>query len=130
MERTKCAPKVWAEKWPLDGLSANETSDARVFPSRPRPASRSNRPDTYQRLPIPTRDLDCVQQPVHTFLCGAFHGEPRMLPSGQLRVKGTRGRHCRALTLTLRHRPIQARMANADAIPSAAAGELLSASGQ
>jgi len=32
-------------------LSANETKGACVLPSRPRPACRSNRPDTYQRLP-------------------------------------------------------------------------------
>ena len=36
----------------LINLSANETNGACVFPSWPRPASRSNRPDTYQRLPI------------------------------------------------------------------------------
>jgi hypothetical protein len=36
-------------------LSANETNGACVFPSRPRPASRSNRPDTYQRLPISSK---------------------------------------------------------------------------
>jgi hypothetical protein len=48
-------------------LSANETNDACVFPSRPRPASRSNRPDTYQRLPQPTHNLSCETQPVHTF---------------------------------------------------------------
>ena len=33
-------------------LSANETKGVCVLPSRPRPACRSNRPDTYQRLPI------------------------------------------------------------------------------
>jgi|GEM_PF-6246634 len=33
-------------------LSANETKSACVLPSRPRPACRSNRPDTYQRLPV------------------------------------------------------------------------------
>ena len=38
----------------LVNLSANETKDACVFPSRPRPASRSNRPDTYQRLLLST----------------------------------------------------------------------------
>ncbi len=32
-------------------LSANETKRACVVPSRPRPACRLNRPDTYQRLP-------------------------------------------------------------------------------
>ena len=36
-------------------LSANEANDAFVYPSRPRPARRSNRPDTYLRLPLSTR---------------------------------------------------------------------------
>ena len=31
---------------------ADETKAACVFPPRPRPACRSNRPDTYQRIPI------------------------------------------------------------------------------
>src|SRR6478672_6833276 len=61
------ASKVWWPKWLLANLSANETNDACVFPSRPRPASRSNRPDTYQRLPQPTHNLSCETQPVHTF---------------------------------------------------------------
>jgi hypothetical protein len=47
-------------------LSANETNGACVSPSRPRPASRSNRPDTYQRLPDAGAILACEQQPVHT----------------------------------------------------------------
>jgi hypothetical protein len=33
-------------------LSANETNGACILPSRPRPACRSNRPDTYQRRPV------------------------------------------------------------------------------
>ena len=33
-------------------LSANETKGVCVLPSRPRPACRLNRPDTYQRLPV------------------------------------------------------------------------------
>jgi len=32
-----------------------------------RPASRSNRPDTYQRLPLSTHNLSCETQPVRTF---------------------------------------------------------------
>jgi hypothetical protein len=47
-------------------LSDNETKDACAFPSRPRPASRSNRPDTYQRPPLSTHKLSCETQPVHT----------------------------------------------------------------
>ena len=44
------------------------STDGRIaFPSRPRPASRSNRPDTYQRLPLSTHNLSCETQPVHTF---------------------------------------------------------------
>ena len=38
-----------------------------VLPSRPRPASRSNRPDTYQRLLQSTHDLTFETQPVHTY---------------------------------------------------------------
>ena len=33
-------------------ILTNVTTGACVFPSRQRPASRPNRPDTYQRLPI------------------------------------------------------------------------------
>jgi len=40
---------LWAD------LSANETKRACVLPSRPRPACRSNRPDTYQRLPVSSK---------------------------------------------------------------------------
>jgi len=36
-------------------LSANEAKSACVLPSRPRPACRSNRPDTYQRLPVSSK---------------------------------------------------------------------------
>jgi hypothetical protein len=36
-------------------LSANKTKGACVLPSRPRPACRPNRPDTYQRLPISSK---------------------------------------------------------------------------
>lgn len=34
--------------------------------TKPLASSRSNRPDTYQRLPKPTHDLYCETQPVHT----------------------------------------------------------------
>ena len=57
----------WHE-WLHANLSVNETKDACVFPSGPRPASRSNRPDTYQRLPLSTHNLSCETQPVHTFV--------------------------------------------------------------
>jgi hypothetical protein len=50
------ASRVWWHKWLSVNLSVNETKDACVFPSRPRPASRSNRPDTYQRLPLSTHN--------------------------------------------------------------------------
>jgi len=40
---------LWAD------LSANETKRACVLPSRPRPACRPNRPDTYQRLPVSSK---------------------------------------------------------------------------
>jgi hypothetical protein len=50
----------------LVNLSDSETKDACVLPSRPRPASRSNRPDTYQRPPLSTHGLFCETQPVHT----------------------------------------------------------------
>src|SRR3954452_11042330 len=46
-------------------IRANEINGACVLPSRPRPASRSTRPDTYQRLP--TAPLTCEGQPVHTW---------------------------------------------------------------
>jgi hypothetical protein len=66
MERIDEASRVWGPKWLLANLSVNETKDACVFPSRPWPASRSNRPDTYQRPPQPTHNLYCETQPVHT----------------------------------------------------------------
>jgi hypothetical protein len=62
------ASRVWWHEWLLVNLSVNETKDACVFPSRPRPTSRSNRPDTYQRLPLSTHNLSCETQPVHTFV--------------------------------------------------------------
>ena len=62
------ASRVWWHEWLHANLSVNETKDACVFPSRPRPASRSNRPDTYQRLPLSTHNLSCETQPVHTFV--------------------------------------------------------------
>ena len=37
-------------------LSAKEINGACVFPSRPRPASRPERPDTYLRLPMKCRN--------------------------------------------------------------------------
>lgn len=52
MERTKKRTQSLMTQMVRMNLSANETNGACVFPSRPRPASRSNRPDTYQRLPI------------------------------------------------------------------------------
>lgn len=42
----------------------DETKGACILRSRPRPASRSNRPDTYQRLPLPSSQLR--KQPIHT----------------------------------------------------------------
>ena len=62
------ASRVWWHEWLHANLSVNKTKDACVFPSRPRPASRSNRPDTYQRLPLSTHNLSCETQPVHTFV--------------------------------------------------------------
>ena len=44
------ASRVWWREWLHANLSVNKTKDACVFPSRPPPASRSNRPDTYQKL--------------------------------------------------------------------------------
>ena len=69
------ASRVWWHQWLLVNLSVNETKDACVFPSRPRPASRSNRPDTYQRLPLSTHNLSCETQPVHTFVPEAEVGK-------------------------------------------------------
>jgi len=54
MERTKLRTQSLMTQMVPVNLSANETNGACVFPSRPRPASRSDRPDTYQRLPIPS----------------------------------------------------------------------------
>src|ERR1700752_483690 len=85
------APRVWQPWWLLANLSANETNDACVFPSRPRPASRSNRPDTYQRLPQPTHDLYCETQPVHTF--GSFS-------------TGSRGIACHSMSALPQKQPI------------------------
>lgn len=45
-ERTQSLTTHWS---PFD-LSANETKARAYSPTRPRPASRSNRPDTYERL--------------------------------------------------------------------------------
>jgi hypothetical protein len=61
------APGAWWPKWLFSSLSADEVKDACVYPSRPRPTYRSNRPDTYQRLPLSAHELTCDQQPVHTF---------------------------------------------------------------
>jgi hypothetical protein len=47
-------------------LSANETKARAYSPTRPRPASRSNRPDTYERLLLSLHALTCETQPVHT----------------------------------------------------------------
>lgn len=44
---------------------------------------RSNRPDTYQRLPLSTHELTCDQQPVHTF-------GPTVTQLGQLRARSGR----------------------------------------
>ena len=55
----------------------NEIKGACVLPTRPRPASRSQTPDTYQRLLLSTQKLSCETQRVDTFgwkdvclLCG------------------------------------------------------------
>ncbi len=55
MERTKLRTQSLMTQMVPVNLSANETNGACVFPSRPRPASRSNRPDTYLRLPISSK---------------------------------------------------------------------------
>jgi len=47
MERIKKRPQRLMTPMAPCSLSANETTGACVFPSWPRPASRSNRPDTY-----------------------------------------------------------------------------------
>ena len=51
MERIKIRPQSLMPLVVPRILSVNETNGACVFPSRPRPARRSTRPDTYQRLP-------------------------------------------------------------------------------
>lgn len=59
-----------------------------VTPSWPRPSRRSDRPDTYERLPQPRKIPDCEQQPAHRkglfvsphsfgrVMCRRFSGAP------------------------------------------------------
>ena len=51
MERIKRRALSLVAQMAPSSLSANEAKGVSVLPSRPRPTSRSNRPDTYPRLP-------------------------------------------------------------------------------